>query len=186
MLAICWTNLLEMIYVDKTKLLQIESEVINICSPIECKTILPLIKKLKYKSLKEMLSNYPSYTVKLAEKSEKPINAFSIEGDDLLVDSDKYNGFVKPLIHVFRNSVDHGLESSETRVERGKPEQAVRILRDQNIDIWLRLVRETIMNSDPVLPFISKAEFTSLSEIIVMKNGKLIVLAVNYSIEDVA
>ena len=50
----------EMIYVDKAKLLQIEKEVINICSPIECKTLLPLMKRLKYKSLKEMLSNYPS------------------------------------------------------------------------------------------------------------------------------
>ena len=78
------------------------------------------------------------------------------------------------------------LFNKEWYYHKEKPEQAVRILRDQNIDIWLRLVRETIMNSDPVLPFISKAEFTSLSEIIVMKNGKLIVLAVNYSIEDVA
>jgi two-component system chemotaxis sensor kinase CheA len=112
----------EMIYVDKAKLLQIEKEVINICSPIECKTLLPLMKRLKYKSLKEMLSNYPSYTFKLAERLEKPINAFSIEGDDLLIDSDKYNSFAKALVHVFRNSVDHGLECTQKRVELGKSE----------------------------------------------------------------
>jgi two-component system chemotaxis sensor kinase CheA len=112
----------EMIYIDKTKLLQIESEVVNICSPVECRTILPLIKRLKYKSLKEMLSNYTNYAVKLAERLEKPVNVFSIEGDDLLVDSDKYNGFVKSLVHVFRNSVDHGLESLDKRIEQGKPE----------------------------------------------------------------
>lgn len=112
----------EMIYVDKSKLIQLENEVISICSPVECKSLLPLIRKLKYKSLKEMLSNYPNYTVKLAERLEKPINLFSIEGDDILVDSDKYNGFVKSLVHVFRNSVDHGLESMEARIEKGKAE----------------------------------------------------------------
>lgn len=112
----------EMIYVDKTKLLQIESEVINICSPIECKTLLPLIKKLRYKSLKEMLSSYSNYTFKLADTLKKPINSFFIDGDDLLVDIEKYNGFVKSLGHVFRNSVDHGLESSKKRVEQGKSE----------------------------------------------------------------
>jgi two-component system chemotaxis sensor kinase CheA len=112
----------EMIYVDKAKLLQIEKEVINICSPVECKTLLPLMKRLKYKSLKEMLSNYPSYTFKLAERLEKPINAFSIEGDDLLIDSDKYNSFAKALVHVFRNSVDHGLEYTQKRLELGKSE----------------------------------------------------------------
>lgn len=110
----------EMIYVDKTKLLQIESEVINICSPIECKTLLPLIKKLRYKSLKEMLSSYSNYTFKLADTLKKPINSFFIDGDDLLVDIEKYNGFVKSLGHVFRNSVDHGLESTKKRVEQGK------------------------------------------------------------------
>ena len=112
----------DMVYIDKTKLLQIENEIINICSPVECKALLPLIRKLRYKSLKEMLSNYPNYTYKLAERLKKPINAFSIEGNDLLVDNEKCYGFIKSLGHVFRNSVDHGLESTKKRLELGKPE----------------------------------------------------------------
>lgn len=112
----------EMIYVDKAKLLQIENEVINICSPVECKTLLPLIKKLRYKSLKEMLSSYPSYAFKLADSLKKPINTFYIDGDDLLVDNEKCHSFIKSLGHVFRNSVDHGLESTKKRVEQGKSE----------------------------------------------------------------
>jgi two-component system chemotaxis sensor kinase CheA len=112
----------DMVYIDKAKLLQIENEVINICSPVECKTLLPLIRKLRYKSLKEMLSNYPSYTFKLADRLKKPINTFIIDGDDVLVDNEKCYNFVKSLGHVFRNSVDHGLESTAKRVEQGKPE----------------------------------------------------------------
>ncbi|MDF2839370.1 MAG: putative CheA signal transduction histidine kinase, partial [Clostridia bacterium] len=92
----------EMIYIDKQKLVEIEAEIINICKPVECRALLPLVKRLKYKSLKEMLSSYPDYTAKLAERLEKPIHAFSITGDDILIDSEKYNSFVKSLVHVFR------------------------------------------------------------------------------------
>ena len=39
-----------------------------------------------------------------------------------MIDSDKYNSFAKALVHVFRNSVDHGLECTQKRVELGKSE----------------------------------------------------------------
>lgn len=66
-----------------------------------------------------------------------------------------------------------------------KLEQAVKILKEQNIDIWLTLVRETIMNNDPILPFISKVDFTALSGIMVMKGGKTVVLAGNNDAEGI-
>lgn len=112
----------EMIYVDKQKLSEIENEIINVCSPMECKALLPLIKRLKFKSLKEMLGTYPEYTMKLAERLDKPINAFTITGDDLLVDSEKYSSLIKALVHIFRNCVDHGLEGIDKRLEQGKAE----------------------------------------------------------------
>jgi two-component system, chemotaxis family, sensor kinase CheA len=112
----------ETIYIDKQKLYELEDEIINICSPVECRALLPLVKRLRHKSLKEMLSSYPEYTIKLAERLEKPINTFSITGDDLLIDSEKYSSFIKSLVHVFRNSVDHGLESLSSRLEQGKTE----------------------------------------------------------------
>jgi Xaa-Pro aminopeptidase len=66
-----------------------------------------------------------------------------------------------------------------------KLEQAGEILKEQNIDIWLTLVRETIMNNDPILPFISKVDFTALSGIMVMKSGKTVVLAGNNDAEGI-
>ncbi|MDF2533455.1 MAG: Xaa-Pro aminopeptidase [Clostridia bacterium] len=66
-----------------------------------------------------------------------------------------------------------------------KLEQAGKILKEQNIDIWLTLVRETIMNNDPILPFISKVDFTALSGIMVMKSGKTVVLAGNNDAEGI-
>lgn len=109
------------ITIDRSMLGEIEKQIMDICSPVECKTLLPMVRSLKYKSLKELLSSYTSYTVKLADKLDKVVNEFSIKGDDLLVDGEHYGGFIKALGHVFRNSVDHGLESCEERLELGKP-----------------------------------------------------------------
>lgn len=99
------------IQVEKSRLGDVEREIMEICSPVECKTLLPVLKSLRFKSLKELLSTYPEYTVKLAERLEKYINVFAIEGEDIYVDNEKYGSFIKSLIHVFRNSVDHGFAS---------------------------------------------------------------------------
>jgi len=43
-------------------------------------------------------------------------------GDDLLADTDIVNGLRDPLMHVLRNSVDHGIEEAAERSAKGKPE----------------------------------------------------------------
>ena len=42
---------------------------------------------------------------------------FEVRGEDLLLDET----FVSPVIHLVRNAVDHGIETSEERVKLGKP-----------------------------------------------------------------
>ena len=44
-----------------------------------------------------------------------------IIGSDILVDADVLNQLIDPLLHILRNAVDHGLESPDERVARGKP-----------------------------------------------------------------
>ncbi|WP_415897207.1 response regulator [Neptuniibacter sp. QD57_21] len=46
-----------------------------------------------------------------------------IQGEDTLVDSNILNQLADPLMHIIRNAVDHGLESTGLRRQRGKPEQ---------------------------------------------------------------
>jgi chemosensory pili system protein ChpA (sensor histidine kinase/response regulator) len=43
-----------------------------------------------------------------------------VSGDDTMVDSDILSDLVDPLMHVLRNAVDHGVETSEERVSCGK------------------------------------------------------------------
>lgn len=68
------------------------------------------------------MTPYVSLCQNLATSLGKEIYEFEIMGDDEAVIGDTYKPFIKSLIHVFRNSVDHGLEDPETRVENGKDE----------------------------------------------------------------
>lgn len=46
-----------------------------------------------------------------------------IEGEQTLIDNETLNNLIEPLMHLLRNSVDHGIESKEIRKNRGKTEQ---------------------------------------------------------------
>ncbi|MDR1745039.1 MAG: chemotaxis protein CheA, partial [Planctomycetota bacterium] len=47
---------------------------------------------------------------------------FDIEGEDVQIDKSLLEGLESPLVHMVRNSVDHGVETPEERVASGKPE----------------------------------------------------------------
>lgn len=44
-----------------------------------------------------------------------------IEGEDIAIDRDIAGGLREPLLHLVRNAVDHGIETSADRLELGKP-----------------------------------------------------------------
>ncbi|MDO4536728.1 MAG: chemotaxis protein CheW [Coriobacteriales bacterium] len=46
--------------------------------------------------------------------------SFVVHGGDIEVDRNLYNSISEPLIHIIRNAVDHGIESSEERLAAGK------------------------------------------------------------------
>ncbi|HEX3010899.1 MAG TPA: ATP-binding protein [Syntrophomonadaceae bacterium] len=106
--------------VSREKLQEIENKMIRLLSAEQYTLLLPCIRRLRYKSFKELLKPYPEYVVQLAERLGKSINTFSIEGDDILVDSDYYHAFIRSLIHVFRNVADHGIEYMDERMVLGK------------------------------------------------------------------
>ncbi len=80
------------------------------------------IKYLSQKSLKSQLQSYPNLTVQIAQRLEKEVYEFEIIGDDNILISNQFKPFLKSLIHVFRNSIDHGIESPDTRAELEKDE----------------------------------------------------------------
>lgn len=42
-------------------------------------------------------------------------------GENLLIDGDTLNAMVDPLMHILRNAIDHGIESTDERLAQGKP-----------------------------------------------------------------
>jgi chemosensory pili system protein ChpA (sensor histidine kinase/response regulator) len=49
----------------------------------------------------------------------KPVELY-LEGGNTLLDSETLNALLDPLMHILRNAVDHGIESVEQRIARGK------------------------------------------------------------------
>lgn len=110
----------EIFYIEKEKLIEIEKKIQESLSLKESRVILPLIKSLRYKSVKDLLKIYPDYVMQLSERLSKNIAPFEITGDNVMVDTSNYQEVIKALVHIFRNSVDHGIETEDERLNKGK------------------------------------------------------------------
>ncbi|MEA2049584.1 MAG: ATP-binding protein [Campylobacterota bacterium] len=88
---------------------------------------LKLIKKdlfeLTYYNISIFFTPYSKLVEQLAKKLEKSINPLFLDIDEIYI-SNKYIPFLNSLVHIFRNSVDHGIESIEQRYENNKNELA--------------------------------------------------------------
>ena len=75
-------------------------------------------------SIKQMLLDYSIHTGIVAKNLGKSIHPFIINGNDELIANAKIKPFMQSLIHLFRNSVDHGIENEDIRFEMGKDPRA--------------------------------------------------------------
>jgi len=57
----------------------------------------------------------------LAARLDKEVGPVAIEGDATSLEPEIYGPFLRSLVHVFRNAVDHGIETPEARLSVGKP-----------------------------------------------------------------
>lgn len=110
----------ELFYVKKEKLIEIENKIREVLPQNELKVILPLIRDLRSKSLKDLMKIYPDYVMKLSERLGKNVKPFEIVGDDIMIDANSYQDVLKAIVHIFRNSVDHGIETEDERLEAEK------------------------------------------------------------------
>ncbi len=111
----------ETFVISRESIFELETKVQELFMPREQEELLPLIRKLRYTNFKEMLRQYDPYLQNLASRLEKNLEPMHITGPDIYVDKSTYQQFIKSLVHVFRNIVDHGLEQSDERLEAGKP-----------------------------------------------------------------
>jgi two-component system, chemotaxis family, sensor kinase CheA len=67
-----------------------------------------------------VFKRFPRMVRDLARDLGKDL-AFEVDGVDIELDRTVLDEIVEPLVHLLRNSIDHGLESAEERAAAGKP-----------------------------------------------------------------
>ncbi|MFB8790754.1 MAG: hybrid sensor histidine kinase/response regulator [Potamolinea sp.] len=72
--------------------------------------------------LGEIFSRFPRILHQLAVLHKKQVT-LELQGTEVLVDKVVFEKLYSPLLHLIRNAFDHGIESSNLRQQRGKPEK---------------------------------------------------------------
>ncbi len=80
------------------------------------------IREIRMLPCSTIFSGIPRLVRDIARKQGKEIELI-IEGEETELDKKVLEGIKEPLMHILRNSIDHGLETPEERTEQGKPEQ---------------------------------------------------------------
>jgi two-component system, chemotaxis family, sensor kinase CheA len=124
----------EMLTIPKTRLLEIEQKIETGKDMIARVAVLRMLRSLQLKNLKFFINQYSDYLQYLSGRVMKSMPTFLIEGDDVEINEDVYGSFLKSLVHVFRNIMDHGIETDEQRLELGKSEQGIVECRITRID----------------------------------------------------
>jgi two-component system, chemotaxis family, sensor kinase CheA len=100
---------------QQADLAQIEAEVHRLVSLIHEATL-----GLRVIPLDTMFNRYPRMIRELAKEQNKQIR-FETQSNGIKVDKGMTELLGDPLMHILRNSVDHGVESAEQRQALGKP-----------------------------------------------------------------
>jgi len=114
--------------IHRNRLLELNQPVASNELVEEMETVEKLVNELHEQVLKirmmpfSLITDFVYRTVRdLARSQDKEID-FSIEGDKgIELDRTVAEELIDPLIHLIRNAIDHGIESSLTREEKGKP-----------------------------------------------------------------
>ena len=71
-----------------------------------------------------LLNKFNRHVRDLSVELNKSVSVI-IEGQETEIDKTILSAIEKPLLHIIRNSIDHGIESGEERIGKGKSEQGV-------------------------------------------------------------
>ncbi len=86
------------------------------------------VMRTRMQPLSKLFGRYPRIIRDLARATEKQIRIV-IDGGETEVDKSVLEALADPLVHILRNSADHGIEKPEARKQKGKdPSGTIRIL----------------------------------------------------------
>lgn len=89
------------------------------------------VLKTRMLPISNIFSRFTRVVRDLSKKLNKLVN-LEMEGEETELDKSVIDDLVDPLMHCVRNSMDHGLETAEERVKKGKNKVGTIILRAKN------------------------------------------------------
>ncbi len=85
------------------------------------------VMKTRMQPIKKVFGRFPRVVRDLARSLNKEIKLI-LEGEETDLDKNLVEALADPLVHLVRNSVDHGIEEPEQREANGKPREGTVIL----------------------------------------------------------
>ncbi|MCL2440816.1 MAG: chemotaxis protein CheA [Treponema sp.] len=89
------------------------------------------VMRIRMVPISQIFSRFPRLVRDLSKSLNKKINLV-IEGEETELDKSVIEDLLDPIMHSVRNSIDHGIESSEDRRAAGKPEEGTVLLKAAN------------------------------------------------------
>lgn len=128
-------NLFSELLIDRVRLEQLSSEIkrTDLTETVEHMTrvssdLQSIVLKLRMVPVDSVFNRFPRMIRDLAKSLDKKIDLV-ITGADTELDRTVIDEIGDPLVHLLRNSVDHGIETVEERIAAGKPETGIINLR---------------------------------------------------------
>lgn len=122
-------NLFEELVIDRGRLEQISAELQNteLQETVErmsrvSSDLQNIILNMRMVPIDHVFNRFPGMIRQLARDLNKEV-VVNIVGAETELDRTVIDEIGDPLVHLIRNAIDHGLESTEKRIEKGKPEQ---------------------------------------------------------------
>ncbi|MCM3488011.1 chemotaxis protein CheA [Alkalihalophilus marmarensis] len=122
-------NLFEELVIDRGRLEQIASELKNneLNETVERMSrisgdLQEIILNMRMMPVEQVFNRFPRMVRSLSKDLNKKVN-LEIVGADTELDRTIIDEIGDPLVHLLRNSIDHGIETPDIRVANGKPEE---------------------------------------------------------------
>ena len=86
------------------------------------------VMEMRMVPVRHVFQKFPRIVRDIARKTGKNVDLI-LQGEDTEIDKGIAEDIGDPLVHIVRNSVDHGIETPDVRVKKGKPETGTIVLK---------------------------------------------------------
>jgi two-component system chemotaxis sensor kinase CheA len=97
--------------------------------------------EIRLVALRELAQKFQRLVRDLSNQLGKKID-FVTHGTDIELDKNTIDLIAEPIIHIIRNCIDHGIESPEERLKKGKPENGTIKLSASHVGNYIHLTIE--------------------------------------------